>query len=80
MPIRPYLPDGDFSPEQIEIMGRALEMAERVTGKLDDPIRQSVAALIIRAARDGATDPAMLCAAGLSYFAELPGGQDNKAS
>lgn len=67
MPIRPYLEDEFFDPELIETMSRALADTCMTLGLKDrqDAAVRLLAMRIIKAARDGVHDLALLKAAAL---------------
>ena len=70
MPIRLYLGDRVFRPEQTEAMGEAFERVCKELGLKPDvgPDTGIVASLIIGAATAGEKDPQKLCAAALNVL------------
>jgi len=68
MPIRPYLKESSFDPDQITAMSAALEEASRMLAANPRPglMTDVVAGKIIELARSGERDPAKLSAHALA--------------
>ena len=72
MPIRPFLKDESFGPEDIANLSAAFEAALRKLGLADrtDPAATAVAKLIIEFAKAGQRDPERLCALALGELSK----------
>jgi hypothetical protein len=80
MPIRPFLRDAVFTPEQIAMMSRAFEQAVASLAGCDETTRRAMATVIIAAARAGERDVAELARLSLLAAAPLPAGPEQSQS
>jgi hypothetical protein len=74
MPIRAFLGDASFSPEEVSAMSTAFnDVLKTLSLKRDDPIAEIAAGKIIEAARQGELDPQRLAALAVKYIQQWSG-------